>query len=79
MYILKLSDKQFDSLEQDTRRSIMQQLMFVQTPLHNYSLGASGNWWTMIRRDQNESIGTDKYGRRQFPENYEGVVTDRWT
>lgn len=46
---LKLTDKQFDALDPDTRRAMIYQLMFIDTPKYQYCIGACGQWWTMVR------------------------------
>lgn len=79
MYIVRLSDKQFDTMDLGTRRSLIQQIMFISTPSYDYSIGANGNWWTMIRRDGAECIGSNRYGQREYPKDYMGTVVDKWT
>lgn len=46
---LKLTDSQFDALGESTRRSMIRQLMFVDTPQYQYCIGANGQWWIMVR------------------------------
>lgn len=46
---LKLTDKQFEALDTDTRRSMIYQLMFIDTPKYQYCIGANGEWWIMVR------------------------------
>ena len=46
---LKLTDKQFDTLDTETRREMMRQLMFIDTPTYRYCIGAYGNLWTIVR------------------------------
>ena len=46
---LKLSDRQFESLDIETRRSMIYQLMFIDTPRYQYCIGANGQWWIMGR------------------------------
>lgn len=48
---LKLTDSQFEALDTDTRRSMICQLMFIDTPKYQYCIGANGQWWTMVRYD----------------------------
>lgn len=78
MIKLKLSDKQFDALELDTRRSIIRQLMFVSTPKYDYTLGAMGDLWTMNRYDALKSTGSDRFGDRSYPKDYECEIVDKW-
>lgn len=73
MRIVKLTDKQFDGLDVVTRRSLIQQLMIIDTPKYKYTLGAIGNLWTMWRYDRQECIGSDKW-----QDDYEPEVVDRW-
>lgn len=70
---LKLTDKEFDSLEIQTRRSILRQVMIVDTPKFKYALGALGNYWTMARYDRAECIGTD-----DWKEDYDPELVDKW-
>ena len=46
---LRLTDKQFEALDISTRRSMIEQLMFINTPKYQYCIGANGKWWTMVR------------------------------
>lgn len=46
---LRLSDKQFETLDVNTRRSMIEQLMFIDTPKYQYCIGANGKWWIMVR------------------------------
>lgn len=46
---LKLTDQQFEALDTDTRRSMIYQLMFIDTPKYQYCIGANGEWWIMVR------------------------------
>lgn len=48
---LTLTDRQFESLAADTRRSMIYQLIFINTPKHQYCIGANGRWWIMVRYD----------------------------
>lgn len=48
---LKLTDSQFEALDTDTRRSMICQLMFIDTPKYQYCIGANGELWTMVRYD----------------------------
>ncbi len=45
---LKLTDNQFEALDVDTRRNMIRQLMFIDTPKFQYS---NGQWWIMVRYD----------------------------
>lgn len=51
---IKLTDKQFDGMEQETRREIMKQLMLVDTPKYLYSLGVKGNLWVISRTHRDD-------------------------
>lgn len=42
---LKLTDNQFEALDVDTRRNMIRQLMFIDTPKFQYCIGANGQWW----------------------------------
>lgn len=57
---LKLTDKQFDALDEETRRSMIYQLMFIDTLNYQYCIGASGQWWTMVRYEWLHAEGVDK-------------------
>ncbi len=46
---LKLTDRQFEALDIETRRSMIYQLMFIDTPKYQYCIGAEGQWWIMVR------------------------------
>ncbi len=46
---LRLSQEQFDKLDQETRRRMIYQLMFIDTPHFRYAIGAQERWWTMVR------------------------------
>ena len=46
---LKLSDRQFEALDIETRRSMIYQLMFIDTPRYQYCIGENGEWWIMVR------------------------------
>lgn len=48
---LKLTDNQFKALDVDTRRNMIRQLMFIDTPKFQYCIGANGQWWIMVRYD----------------------------
>ena len=41
---LKLTYKQFEALDTDICRSIIYQLMFIDTPKYQYCIGANGEW-----------------------------------
>lgn len=73
MTIIKLSDKQFDSIETETKRELMRQLLLLDTPKYRYALGALGQYWTLARFDMRESIGG-----REFSKDYEPEIIDRW-
>lgn len=57
---LKLTDKQFDALDKETRRSMLYQLMFIDTPKYKYCIGANGNYWTMVRYEWKHAGEIDK-------------------
>ena len=46
---LKLSDRQFEALDIETRRSMIYQLMFIDTPRYQYCISSNGQWWIMVR------------------------------
>lgn len=48
---LKLTDNQFEALDVDTRKNMIRQLMFIDTPKFQYCIGANGQWWIMVRYD----------------------------
>lgn len=48
---LTLTDRQFESLDADTRRSMIYQLIFINTPKYQYCIGTNGRWWIMVRYD----------------------------
>ena len=73
MKIIKLSDKQFEELDAETRRRLMEQLMIIDTPRYRYALGACGADWTLVRYDRQECIGKDKW-----EDGYEPLVVDSW-
>ena len=58
--ILKLTDKQFDALDTETRRSMIYQLMFINTPTYQYCIGAKGRYWTMVRYEWLHAGEVDK-------------------
>ena len=66
---LKLTDRQFEALDKDTRRSMIEQLMFIDTPKYQYCIGANGKWWIMVRY---EWIHAGKIDRDT------STVVDRW-
>lgn len=70
---LKLSDKQFDALEEGTRRSLMEQLMMIDTGKYMYTLGCEGRFWTLNRYDREECIGMNKW-----EDDYKPEVVDKW-
>ena len=73
MRTIKLSDKQFDGLERETRRVLMRQFMLLDTPRYKYSLGVIGNAWVIRRYDREEAIGKDKWDN-----DYVAEVVDSW-
>ena len=73
MRIIKLTDKQFEGMEVGTRRSLMEQLMIVNTARYKYSLGSKGRKWIIYRYDKDESIGADKW-----EEDYMPLEVDSW-
>ena len=79
MVRLRLTDKEFDGSELNTKRSIIRQLMLVSTPRYDYSLGTINNLWTLNRYDSRESIGTDRFGDRRYPETYQCEIIDKWS
>lgn len=50
---LTMSDGQFDSMSDRTRRNLFEKVYFVDTPKYHYCLGALGNLWTLSRWDRN--------------------------
>lgn len=70
---VKLSDKQFDQLEEGTRRSLMEQLMMIDTGKYMYTLGCVGRYWTINRYDREECIGPNKWEA-----NYQPEIVDKW-
>ena len=70
---MRFTDAQFDGLDRDFRRSLMEQAMIVRTPKYLYSLGAKGNLWVLNRYDREESTGTDKWNDDYAPE-----IVDTW-
>lgn len=61
---IKLTDKQVESMDKELWRSLMTQMMLIDTPKYLYSLGARGNLWVISRT------------HREDPEVVE--VTDEW-
>ena len=57
---LKLTDEQFETLDTDTRRSLIYQLMFIDTPKYQYCIGANAQWWIMVRYEWIHSGEVDK-------------------
>lgn len=57
---LKLSNEQFSALDIETRRSIMRQLMFIDTPTYQYCLGVKWRYWTMVRYEWKRDGEVDK-------------------
>lgn len=53
---INLTDKQVEAMDRETWRSLMLQLMLIDTPRYLYSLGAKGNLWVIsrIHRDDPE-------------------------
>lgn len=70
---VRLSDKQFEQLEESTRRSLMEQLMMVDTSRYLYTLGCEGRFWVLNRYDREECIGSNKWEADYQPE-----VIDKW-
>lgn len=66
---LKLTDKQFEALDIETRRSMIFQLMFIDTPKYQYCIGAHGQLWTMVRYEWKHSGEVDKDT---------SVIVDKW-
>ena len=66
---LKLSDRQFEALDIETRRSMIYQLMFIDTPRYQYCIGANGQWWIMVRYEWEYTGKIDKDS---------SVVVDAW-
>ena len=66
---LKLSDRQFEALDIETRRSMIYQLMFIDTPRYQYCIGANGQWWIMVRYKREYTGKID---------NYSLMVVDAW-
>ncbi len=66
---LKLTDKQFEALDIETRRSMIYQLMFIDTPRYQYCIGANGQWWIMVRYEWEYTGKIDKDS---------SVVVDAW-
>lgn len=75
---ITLTQKQYDEMDVDTRRSLIQQIMFIETKKNMYCIGAQGSYWTIVRYDKAESIGVDKFGNARFDENYKGEIIERW-
>lgn len=69
----KLSDRQYEGLETETRRAIISQVMMIETPKYLYAIGAMGNYWTTVRYDKLESIGSCEWEK-----GYEPEVVDKW-
>lgn len=66
---LKLTDNQFKALDVDTRRNMIRQLMFIDTPKYQYCIGANGQWWTMVRYEWKHAGEVDKGT---------SMVVDKW-
>lgn len=66
---LKLTDNQFETLDVDTRRNMIRQLMFIDTPKYQYCIGAYGQWWTMVRYEWQHAGEVDKDN---------STVVDKW-
>ena len=66
---LRLTDKQFEALDIDTRRSMIEQLMFIDTPKYQYCIGANGKWWILVRYERVHAGKIDKDT---------STVVDRW-
>lgn len=56
----------------------MRQLMLVSTPKYDYALGAMGDMWTLSRYDAQECIGSDRFGDRRYPDEYQSEIVDKW-
>ncbi len=67
---IKLSDKEWAGLEPNTRRSLMEQLMIIDTPKYRYAIGSnsSRDTWVMMRYDRRESVGQNKWASDYRPE-----------
>lgn len=79
---LKLSQKQFDNLELNTRREMIRQLMFIDTLKYRYCIGAMGDFWTMVRYDLEPVYGY-RYGQLMATGEYKVVdgsdeIVDKW-
>ncbi|MBO5610546.1 MAG: hypothetical protein J5929_09310 [Eubacterium sp.] len=79
---LKLSEQQYEALDLNTRRSMIQQLMFIETPKHLYCIGTQYNKWTIVRYDL-EPEYKEKYGRlvptgEKFTIDETAEIVDRW-
>lgn len=57
---LKLTDRQFEALDIETRRSMIRQLLFINTPQYPYCIGAEGKWWLMVRYEWKYAGEIDK-------------------
>lgn len=66
---VRLSDRQFEGLEHNTRRDLIKQVMFIRTPTYMYCIGAEREFWTIVRFDivDAESIDMDS-----------AEVVDKW-
>lgn len=72
---LKLTDKQFDALDKETRRSMIYQLMFIDTPKYQYCIGANGQWWTMVRYEWQHAGEVDKKLQRSLINGYKEEIS----
>ncbi len=66
---VKLSDAQFDALEQSTRRALISQLFFIVTGKYEYCWGAQGDFWTIVRYDKIDASTIDKDSAK---------IVDKW-
>ena len=55
---LTMSDDQFDTMPERTRRNLLTRVYFVDTPKYSYCLGARGNLWTLCRRPRGNTDAT---------------------
>lgn len=57
---VQLTDAQFDGLDTDTKRSLIQQIMLIRTPKYEYAWGCQGQWWTIVRYEIVDAGTIDK-------------------
>lgn len=79
---LKISDKQFEKLDRDTRREMIRQLMFIDTTNYEYCIGAHGHLWTMVRYKTEPEYGY-RFGQRmqtgrRLVISGSGEIVDTW-